>query len=99
MEAKNEELRSARSELENNQEDCNSLKAQLETRKSINEDLKGISRMDSLNIILKASQNVKYSSMTKKSLTNRFYEFLCSVAELKHISRGDEILFDKIEEG
>lgn len=58
-----------------------------------------LEEMDSLNIILKASQNVKYSSMTKKSLTNRFYEFLCGVAELKHISRGDELLFDKIEEG
>ena len=58
-----------------------------------------LEEMDSLNIILEASQNVKYSSLTKKSLTNRFYEFLCSVAELKHISRGDELLFDKIEEG
>lgn len=46
--------------------------------------------MDSLNIILEASQNVKYFSLTKKSLTNRFYEFLYSVAELKHIYRGDE---------
>lgn len=58
-----------------------------------------LEEMDSLNIILEASQNVKYSSMTKKSLTNRFYEFLCSVAELKHISRGDELLCDKIEKG
>ena len=41
----------------------------------------------SLNIILEASQNIKYKSLTKKALSSRFYEFLCNVSELKNIPK------------
>lgn len=46
----------------------------------------------SLNIILEASQNIKYKSLTKKALSSRFYEFLCNVSELKNIPKGDDLI-------
>jgi hypothetical protein len=53
--------------------------------------------LHSLRIILEASQNAKFQSFIKKSLEHRFYEFLCSIAELKCIPGGKELLFDKIQ--
>jgi hypothetical protein len=49
----------------------------------------------SLNTIINASQNFKYSSFTKKSLSFRFYEFLCSIPELKKIERNKDLLLQR----